>query len=145
MKHKPFLVQCLRSLWLLPLFFLGCGVPSQEIKIQLDQKALTLPETYHIWVLKDKLKNGTSVTCLGFLQGVIAFNSDQFDAEQNQSININGEQQEITLKKLSVGKKLFMVGGFAKDTKTPVALGCTEGDIKDGARLFLSIFLAQRS
>lgn len=130
-------------LCLLPLLGVGCGFSPEGIQLRIDPKALTLAESFRIWVIQDKLKNGTNVTCLGYLQRTIPFDAEQFATDQTQDINFNAEQQELTLKKLSLGKRLFMVAGFAKDTKNPVALGCTEGEVKDGQKLFLSIFLTQ--
>lgn len=122
----------------------ACGSPTREIQVQVEQRSITPAAEYRIYAITSQLKNGKSVTCLGLLQGAVAFDPTQFNTEQTQIIDIKGEQQEHTLKELTVGKKLFIAAGFAEKDKEidPVSLGCQEGEIKAGEKLFLSIFLA---
>lgn len=138
------------SLVLVLLLFVGCGSPQEGIVLKIDDKALVEAETFKIWVIRDKLKNGQATTCLALVENTnkdnSTFDATQFDAEQTQEVTISGEETPVNFKSLSLGAKLFVVAGFgkdAKDDKNPVALGCSQTNIEAGKKVFVSIFLAQ--
>jgi hypothetical protein len=150
-RHMSFLV---RTLFLCASVFLlvGCGtpVPQEGIVLKVDQKTLNQAESFKMWVIGEKLKDGNAVTCLSLLEKTTnsgaSFDASQFEAEQNQEITVGNEQGSVTFKNLSLGKKLFVVAGFGKDStddKNPVAIGCTAATIEAGKKVFVSIFLAQ--
>ncbi|TNE48137.1 MAG: hypothetical protein EP343_17000 [Deltaproteobacteria bacterium] len=150
-RHMSFLA---RTLLLCSTVFLlaGCGnpTPQEGIVLKIDQKTLNQAESFKMWVIGEKLKNGNAVTCLSLLENTTkdgaSFDATQFVSEQRQDVTIDNEKGTATFKELSLGKKLFVVAGFGKDNtddKNPVAIGCTAATIEAGKKVFVSIFLAQ--
>lgn len=129
------------------LLWVGCGSPNEPVVLRLERRALETPEKYKLWVIKDKLKDGKSANCADFLKKGASFDPEKFDIEKSRDIAVSAladNKEEVTEKALTPGKKLFVGAGYGKGGKStePVAVGCVEGEIKGGGRLFVSIFLA---
>ncbi len=134
----------------LALMTVGCGDRSKMVistpilDIKSTVQSLSAIESLTVMVTSNKLKSGKEFTCKQLLDGKVKFQEKDFQIEKKDTavLDPQEEKKELVFSELSVGKKLFIaVGYLKKDNKQPDLIGCSEGTVEPGKRLFLSIFL----
>ena len=129
------------------LFFLSaCGHMPEGVELRIDERYLSEISSVSLWVITTKLTTEKEVSCSALLNKKTPFNPKLFNIEKQEKIDFGtSEKQELVFEELATGKRLFVAAAYSKDAKEtePILMGCQEGEVKKGVKLFLAIFLAR--